>query len=287
VDLQTVNSVPPGLLDLVLDLLGAHDIGEEGVPGPQFWNELQGCLQEADGEEYFKDIAAFLNDPPYIERLMTELGRKPADDGEMLDSLACELGAATESEQDAPNEGSLDVEMAPAGEAVQVPAQEHAQEELVQEPVQDEPVQDAPNEGSLDVEMAPAGEAVQEPVQPVQEPAQPVQDEPVQSEPVQEDVWEAAANRATEEAAQRLQGRSLADGVESEEVTPGALSRRPRSEGEEGKGRDMLGANCRETRIELPRFSIGFAPLPDKPQDPSRNEGRVPPVLDRVRPRPR
>jgi hypothetical protein len=164
--------------------------------------------------------------------------------------------------------------------AVQEPVQEAVQEPVqpVREPVQF--VQDAPNEGSLDVEMAPAGESVQEPVQEsvqesvqdesVQEPVQdesvqdvPVQNEPVQDESMQEDVWEAAANRATEDAAQRLQGHSLADGVEREEVTPGALSRRPRSERGEGKGRGHVGGK------------------------PSRNGGRAPPILDRVRPRPR
>jgi hypothetical protein len=39
--LPVVDSVPPVLLDLMLDLLEAHGVGPEGVPVPQFWSALQ------------------------------------------------------------------------------------------------------------------------------------------------------------------------------------------------------------------------------------------------------
>jgi hypothetical protein len=77
-DLQVSDSIPPGIVDIVLDLLESTGV-EQCLPGRPFWDALQPCLREAGAEQYLDDIAAFMGDPAYIAELLRELGvRSPA-----------------------------------------------------------------------------------------------------------------------------------------------------------------------------------------------------------------
>jgi hypothetical protein len=96
-DLPVDDGIPPGILDLVLDLLALHGTGEGGIPVQRFWDDLRTCLEEAAHEGHLDDIAAFLADPVYVAELLRELGLRPSGnevtDEELLGALEDELAS--------------------------------------------------------------------------------------------------------------------------------------------------------------------------------------------------